>query len=472
MKKYILRNIAIGLISFIGLTSCDDFLETKPGNASPTEDAIENEEDLLVAIRGMYSALLSADYYGNTFVMMGDIQGDDVQTSNVGKRTEQLYRFSYRQATVPVGLWEIPYKAINRANVILSAIENNGFIMTNAIKDYKGQALATRALCHFNILITYGYPYLKDQGASWGASLVREPLKASSLPARSTVAEGYKMVIEDLEEALKVIGTEVNNGKFNSWSVEALLARVHLYKGDWDKAFEYADHVASQSPYELISNKDYLKAWEEEYTSESLFDLHISDLSSGNRELFGYVIHPKGYSAVVATKEFEDLLNEDTLDIRTQLLKPVDTIPTSKFYVAKAPGRGGQPAVNNVRVLRLSDIYLIAAEAALKKSKPNQAKADFYLNEIIQRANPTATDVVATEDLILTERRKELVLEGHRFFDMMRLGKTYSRKGGYHILNDIDLVSPDWNDFRIVKAIPQGEIDVNPNIRKQQNPGY
>ena len=123
-----------------------------------------------------------------------------------------------------------------------------------------------------------------------------------------------------------------------------------------------------------------------------------------------------------------------------------------------------------MRVLRLSDIYLIGAEAALKKPQPDQTKADEYLNAIIQRANPAAVHVTATEELVLKERRKELVMEGHRFFDAMRLGKAITRSGGFHFLNNVDLINPTWSDFRCVKPIPQAEIDVNHNI--EQNPDY
>ena len=106
----------------------------------------------------------------------------------------------------------------------------------------------------------------------------------------------------------------------------------------------------------------------------------------------------------------------------------------------------------------------------LKKSSADQASANKYLNAIIKRAIPSATDVTATEALVLKERRKELVMEGHRFYDIMRLGITVTRKGGYHFLNNTDLISPSYQDYRTILAIPQAEIDVNPNIK--QNEGY
>lgn len=91
------------------------------------------------------------------------------------------------------------------------------------------------------------------------------------------------------------------------------------------------------------------------------------------------------------------------------------------------------------------------------------------MNAIIKRAIPSASDVTATEALVLKERRKELVMEGHRFYDIMRLGITVTRKGGYHFLNNTDLISPSYQDYRTILAIPQSEIDVNPNIKQMKD---
>ena len=80
--------------------------------------------------------------------------------------------------------------------------------------------------------------------------------------------------------------------------------------------------------------------------------------------MFGYVVDPEGYAAVSNTKEFEDLINENPDDIRRNLLS--ETSVKGRTYMNKYPGINGKTAVNNIRVIRLSDIYLIAAEAALK----------------------------------------------------------------------------------------------------------
>ena len=92
--------------------------------------------------------------------------------------------------------------------------------MSDVVKNSKGEALAIRALAHFNLLITYGAPYLKDNGASLGVPVVKEVLTAAELPARQTVAQGYAAVLEDLTDALSFIDENKNYGHFNRWAVK------------------------------------------------------------------------------------------------------------------------------------------------------------------------------------------------------------------------------------------------------------
>ena len=434
IKSLILATV----VSIIVFTSCDDFLKVNPDDALPPEEALSEQKDLDKALNGMYYTLTNTSFYGCNFLVRGEVGGDDIQPiGQTASRTENYYRFIHRINNSPEGLWSIPYGIINSANTMLAVIDN---IPETVERDNsEGEALAIRALCHFNLLLTYGTPYLKDNGTSYGVPLADRVISEDELPSRASVADGYKMVIEDLEKAIGLLNEETNYGHINRWAAKALLARVYLYKGDWDNAFKYADEVAQDGPYSLVSNAEYLSIWAQKENSESVFDIDIDETRSGNLELFGYVA-----------------------EIR---------------FINKYPGYNGKLPVNNVRVLRLSDIYLIAAEAALKKSTPNQDKADFYLNEIRKRAVPELTDVTATEELILKERRKELVMEGHRFYDAMRLGLTLNREktpgeGTDHYLNSTDLISPNWDDYRIILAIPQAEVDVNPNIQGQQNPGY
>lgn len=209
--------------------------------------------------------------------------------------------------------------------------------------------------------------------------------------------------------------------------------------------------------------------WGKRENSESIFDLDLSStMYGGSRELIGSLVAPSSYGTMIATTDFLNLLNEDPDDVRLGLL--IKDKDGQKRVVNKYPGLDGNIFVNNVRVIRLSDIYLIGAEAALRKGTPDQNSADEYLYQIRHRANPNNTKIIATLDLVKKERRKELVMEGHRLYDILRVGDTVERKGGTHFLNGEDLITVNWNDYRTIMPIPQAEIDANPQIK--QNPSY
>jgi len=141
------------------------------------------------------------------------------------------------------------------------------------------------------------------------------------------------------------------------------------------------------------------------------------------------------------------------------------------IYLLKYTGPDPADVRNgNVTVLRLSETYLNAAEAAVKLS--NNAKAIAYLDPIVNRANP-ANNVTGTVTLaqVIKERRKELVGEGHRMFDALRNNETINRIGGWHIGNLIEGVrSYNWDYFHSILPIPKYEMDANPNM--EQNEGY
>lgn len=471
--KTTIHTIFVTLLTGVTLlSSCDDYLTTLPSNSLVSEGAITTEEDTRTAVNGLYQGLISVDgsyYYGTDFITRPEVGGEDIQTRMVGDRTENFYRFTDRQNNARESLWSVPYVVINRANVLLDAIESGSIPMTDVTKNSKGEALAIRALAHFNLLITYGTPYQKDNGASLGVPVITTVLDAASLPERLTVAQGYEAVLTDLADALDFISEDKTYGHINRWGVKALIARVNLYKGNYEEAYKYAKDVIDNGGYNLVPNAEYINMWGKRENSESIFDLDLSStMYGGRRELIGSLVAPSSYGTMIATTDFLNLLNEDPDDVRLGLL--IKDKDGQKRVVNKYPGLDGNIFVNNVRVIRLSDIYLIGAEAALRKGTPDQNSADEYLYQIRHRANPNNTKITATLDLVKKERRKELVMEGHRLYDILRVGDTVERKGGTHFLNGEDLITVNWNDYRTIMPIPQAEIDANPQIK--QNPSY
>ena len=161
---------------------------------------------------------------------------------------------------------------------------------------------------------------------------------------------------------------------------------------------------------------------------------------------------------------------------------PTRSIPGRKGWITKYMGdKTDVVSATNVKIIRLSEIYLIAAESALKKITPDKSASVTYLNAIRARAKGLEpASIVSTneqlETLILNERSKELIAEGHRFFDLIRLGKTIyfddpSTKFNEPVLSTSGrTTSLNWDYGKIILPIPDYEMNANPQMK--QNPAY
>ncbi len=492
MKRIL--NIYIIAVVALSISSCSDsWLDTSPSSAVSSKNAFNTYDDVSVALSGAYDGVQgnsgNPTYYGARMIYYGDVRGDDMQSRTTGMRTSGCYEMNYIASNAP-DIWGRPYDVIHRINEILQAIDE-GKASDGAeadVKNLKGQALAIRALAHFDLVRVYGKPYaVSGAPASFGVPIINKIHPSSYCPTRNTVEEVYNQVITDLTTAIPLLKTAKSTGYFNQWAAKALLARVYLYKGDFTNAYSLATDIIANSPYKLWSNTEYVNAWNNAGTSEVILELINKDSDDWvDRESIGYLYAESGYADAILTESFVNLMSEDPSDVRMKLMAnpTMATFNKEKFwgkpvFLNKYPGRSDynpkDVRVNNVPVFRLSEIYLIAAEAAIRKSSPETTASAEYLNAIILRANPAATPVTSANvslDRILKERRKELVGEGHRFFDAMRTNQTISRVGGWHValIKDSEVFNNTY--FRTILPIPQGEIDANPNIRSQQNPNY
>lgn len=482
---------SIALFAVI-ITGCSDYLDTQQYAALSSDVAITDLAGAKAAVIGMYDGLQgnsdNTSYYASRMVYYGDVRGDDMQASKEGNRTSSVYEMRYVEDNAPV-IWGVPYNVIRRANNILKALDEGK--VTDAdqseINNIKGQALAVRALCHFDLVRVYGKPYTVDNGASLGVPIVTEPLEPSAVPARNTVAEVYdQLVIKDLTEAISLLSATSDVGYINSWAAKALLSRVYLYKGDNANALKFAKDVIDNSPYKLWKNSEYEDVWTKEGTSEVIFEIINYDTSDwGDREGIGYLMSEDGYADMIVTSAFSKLLDQDPDDVRHSVLAAavnpdnIKVYGTDKVYNRKFRGKVEQQIpIANIPVIRLSEVYLNAAEAAIKSG--DKTAAGNYVKAIALRANPSSSEDFSNIDLnrVLDERRKELVGEGHRFFDLMRNNLTCTRytdennRGRHYILTEKESRQFDNTYFRTILPIPISEINANPSLKEQQNPGY
>ena len=461
------------------LTGCSkDFLEKSPQYALETSKAISNVDDAEVAVNGMYSALLSSNYYGRNFMVTPDVMADNTRISagNSGRfLTEYQYSIIATSGN-PTGLWNIAYDAIDRSNNILGAID--GLTADQSEKDrLKGEALAMRALVHFDLVRMFAQPYnLSDanvaEGADGAGGHLGVPYMLKSeiaTPARETVKAVYDLVLADLTEAATLLPESNPMGakfRLDKMSVKAFMARVYLYKEDYTNAKKYAEEVINSGIYSLEATDAYVDSWSKRASdrSETIFSLSflLTDYPSTNS--LGYIYLPAGYGDLVATQDIIDTYEAD--DVRLNLFYEEG----GNYVVNKYPGREGTTGLDDSPVIRLSEMYLIVSEAAaFGVGTPAEGLA--ALNAVYKRANPAAADISlsgqALKDFIIAERSRELCYEGHRIFDLNRSKKDMVR---------IDISTPDiinnitYPSAKFVWPIPQREIDVNSNM--VQNKGY
>ena len=489
MKRFI-YNTAVALGVLLGASSCDGFLDRIPTDSVVSESAMATLADAEVVANGLYTDLKYYTMYGSYIPYMGDMRGDNLYPTNASGTGRTIYTLEYEpvQSTY-FGMWQNYYTTIMRANTLIANIETIP-VMSSADQakkdDILGQALAIRALCHWDIARLYGYPYMKDNGASLGAVVLTEVVapSESKLP-RNTVAETYAQVEKDLTLALTKLSKSKNDGHFNYWAARMLQAKVALYKGDWQTAFTAASEVVESSPYRMVPNSEYLAYWGKQCDDESVLEFLVTNTGDIDSDGGFYTMYHNMWfedkaagADIIPSKAWKDLFADTPNDVRAQMITYDDpetgAIKSGEYWLKKFIGNkdlGYTFRRNNPRIFRITDAYLMAAEAALELAG-KQDVANEYLNAVVKRADPTAADVVATLDRIQIERQKEFIGEGHRFFDVLRRGGKIVKDAS---LDDRDFAGNtrqeiDWNDYRVVLPISHNEIMLYPEL--QQNPGY
>ena len=474
-------------MAFSAVSCSDGWLDVEPSTAVETDKSINELSDVDIMLNGIYTTMQNAYAYSGRLVYYGDACGDDMMAYSSTKRTGNYYTFNFTKDTAPSSFWSYPYEMISLCNIILSKIDDVETKEEELRDYYKGQALALRAMFLFDLTKFYGYPYKKDNGASLGVPIVLSVLDKEAKPKRNTVAECYKQVIDDLKAAITAMdndeGKSFHKGHINLFAAQTLLSRVYLYHGDDSDALDMATQAikgAEAEGYKLWTNAEYATAWGNDASNgtkgEVLFEIVNTTDDSPGKESLGRLHSPSGYKDICLTSSFYALLNEDPDYVRLNLLE----YSSKRAFVKKYQPQDGEEIMDaNIPLIRLSEAYLNAAEAAVKTGdNPSAVK---YLNAIVSRANPanSVEGSTVTLDRVMTERRKELVGEGHRFFDALRDGGSVNRhdvKGQSkisstkHYITKAEKMNFSWDYYKCVLAIPKAEMDANSNML--QNPLY
>ncbi len=438
MTKYF-KFIGISLLSilFVGCND-DDIRNDDPGSAV-FDLYFYSLEEVETAVNGIYQNFFDSGLYSaeGGIIVVGDALSDNVVQNPGGRGTLTTgYNWLYNSGTgAPTGIYNTGYKMISRANAILDNADTYliDSLMTSAEvqtkKSLLAEAKALRAIGHFEVAKSFiKIPtQSSDANSSIGIAYVDvfDPLAEPSRLA--TVAEVYDRIIDDLLAAYGDISASSGSSfRLNKNAVAAMLSKVYLYMGEYDKVIEYAAPIVNSVP--VCASGDVQNYWRSNLatgTSGVLFETHVIQSTTfppiiGTNYSQGLNSNLK--AEFVVDKAFYDLFTSN--DVRTtpfvRIVTPTDlpSIISVNKYVSSTYGGGMQRG----RYLRVEDILLNLAEAQYLTG--DQGGALITLDKLrTQRYSSFSGGETgdALFNAIQLERRKELAFEGDRFYTIKRL---------------------------------------------------
>jgi len=430
IKTYFIPQLfGILLLGFV-FSSCEDLLERTPPEDSQNllpENAIETPEDVKEILVSAYD-VLGNTYNGNAqnlFNLLGDnlerpVQQDDY--TSVWLRNTSIFNGNVG------GVFANLYRGPLRANTV---IENKDMVdYTNSDFNplqFEAEARFIRALCHFDIVRGWAHPYDYTPGNEHPGVAIRTSSDIVNA-SRSTVKEVYDLVLSDLAFAQENL-TDQNPVYATRWAALALEAEVRFQMHEYDRAFQLANQVITEAPYDFDTevNRYQYPAVSPEAIFYIFTGIRPSDgsIDSRNGGFRGnYYSGPEQVTTLNFTEEFYGLQKANgDLGQRPLLYQTVNQEEVS-FFVTNM----FEPEFFHIPVLTITQMKLIRAESAAETGA-GLTIAIQDINDIRGRAyGSVAFDLIASasdDDIIEAarlERRLEFPCTGQRFHDLKRIG--------------------------------------------------
>lgn len=468
--KNINTKIAAVLLA-LSLSGCEKFVEVRdPIDQIPTDVVFETDAKAASAVRGMYGLLQgSTSILNTTYAHSGGIQisasfsADELMPSVSTNTFNDFYlnRIPANNGTIDGNIWGALYNVTFTANSIIQGLEQSTGVSAAGKARLSAEARFVRAANYFYLVNFFG-----------GVPLaVTTDYRVNAVLPRSTPEQVYSLIVSDLKFAVDnlapaYIGTQ--RLRANKYAAAALLARVYLYLQDWQNAEMLATQVidAGKTVYDI--EPDLNKAF---LTSSKEVILQLQQPGSNLYTWDGFNFNSTNVPQYQITEKLFNAFEAGDLRkvnwIRTH---PVTSggVTTTYYnpYKYKLNSGTGTTRTESMVFLRLSEIYLIRAEARVKLANLSGAIED--LDVVRNRAKialikTTQPNAGAAELLALIEHERfvELFAEGaHRWFDLKRTGRA-----------DVVLAGkPNWRPEAKLYPIPNG--DITRNVALEQNPGY
>ena len=486
--KFLKYLAVVGIFAFT-FVGCNDFLEEPaPPTSVPGEQVLTSEEGVLSLRASMYSQLRASFDFSTEYFVGPSALADETRNRPGSTRFQGLNQATGTDGdTNGLSSYGSTYGIILDANLLISGVQD-GVVDQATLNRYRGEAYAMRAFAMHHLARAISYePGMEVDGWTEGIVIITEPTQdiADVGPkARASVSEVYSQILSDLTEAKNLLsGVNSDNTFITEAFVDGLTARVNLYAGNWGAANTAAGNAITNSGRSL------------ETTASGVAEMFDETAGAHPEAIFKVVVNPNtepiagsnvnsGLAAYTAEQWSAQLPTNVVLDsysagdYRLGWYAPcfdsfngaAETdcadVNDEGFELQKFNGELGSLA-DDIPYMRIAEMYLIQAEAAAKDAN-SVAAGIGPLNTLRAARNASAVaagdfaNLDEFEDFILQERIRELVSEGHRFWDLKRLG-----------INIPDIDGSDkirYDSYRILDNIGAGVISSNPEV--VENPGY
>ncbi len=477
------------LCAFAGLifSSCKKELTEKPYSVLTSANFYTNATDAQAAINGVLSQLQPQAYYQRTIYIMTELSGDClVPLLTQNQERIDMYKLTYGATNIEItNWWQNSYKLISRANDVIANVPKINMDVT-AKNNIVGNAMFLRGMAYFDLVRSFG-----------DVPLITAPIVSTSdpnlLPTRAASSAVYAQVISDLKYAEanclsedKI--TSANKGMVSSGAASAMLARVYLQRAstkfadpnDNQNALTECNKVINSGIYKLMADYTAVFNWDNKYypqQTENIFSVQFGNNSSSTTQNITIrMFSPAGLGGSGSFTANPWLFNNayfgpDKRKAWNVSNKVNGTTVTPYIYKYRDPQwvSGSNNSRMNWIVLRYADVLMMQSEAQNNINPGDATKFD-GLNAVRDRAGmnayhlslantPTASAFI---DTLVKDRARELCVEGHRRWDLLRWGKF---KDVIQAVNGFTA-----QDYQLLLPLPQTELDANPNLK--QNTGY
>lgn len=444
--------------------SCTKQIDLTPTDTIDASKAYRNLGDINLGLTGAYAILGTSDIT-NTSLVSDECM---LPTENINGGGIGTHRWQYdgSNGTITAAFNE-NYVAIDRVNRALAALD---IITTTAgeqlLKDqYRGELLALRAYCHFELIRNFASKY--ETGALGVAYMEQSVI---SLPSRASFEASVEKVKADLVAAKALIPSSfTDKTRITKAAIPAMQARIALYEKNWNDAVAYSTEAINLLP--LATKALFPLIWKDQSDAEVFWKLKRATAADGLLGAFyydarGFVLYAPSYKLVNQFDRVNDI--RFTSYIKVDNNRGAGKVPN---LVNKYAGVA-TASLADVKLYRTGEMFLIRSEAYAEKNMITESAAD--LNSLrAARINGYATQTFTTKtqliDSVYAERFKELAFEGHRFFDLRRRNLSVVREPA-DAINALGAVLLTPAQAQYAFPLPDAEVRTNRNML--QNPGY